>query len=64
MSPTDYLRLGIILTATGAIALVHYFATTSGRLPGGVELGVAIALIAVGTPLLAVAVRRHRPGSS
>lgn len=64
MSPTNYLRFGIILTVTGVIALVHFLATTGGRLPRPAELVIAIVLIVVGTPLLVVAVRRHQTDNS
>ncbi|MCV2394729.1 hypothetical protein OEB99_10460 [Actinotalea sp. M2MS4P-6] len=65
MSRNAYLRLGIILTVTGVIALIHRFAVTTTRLPPGVELAVAIVLIVVGLPLLVRGTRRRgRPSDS
>ena len=52
------LRLGIILTVTGVLALAHYFLGNRGVLPRGAELITAIVLIVLGVPLLLVAVTR------
>lgn len=52
------LRLGIILTVTGILALAHYFLGNRGLLPRGAELIIAIALIVLGVPLLVAAATR------
>jgi putative Mn2+ efflux pump MntP len=52
------LRLGIILTVTGVLALAHYFFGNRGVLPRRAELITAIVLIVLGVPLLVVAATR------
>lgn len=50
-------RLGIILTVTGILALVHYrLRTSGGHLPPKAQLIVGIVLVALGVPLYIVAV--------
>jgi hypothetical protein len=52
------LRLGIILTVTGVLALAHYLLGNRGVLPRGAELISAIVLIVLGVALLVVAATR------
>ena len=60
MSTTNYLRLGIIFTVTGILALAHYWLIGNGILPRGSDLIIGIVLIVLGVPLLMIAVRRYR----
>lgn len=53
----DMLRLGIILTVTGILAIGHYFSGNGGPLPKGADLIIGIVFIVLGVPLLVVAVR-------
>lgn len=60
MSTTNYLRLGMILTVTGILALAHYLLTSNGILPRGAALVIGIVLVVLGVPLLTVGARRLR----
>lgn len=58
MSTTNYLRLGIIFTVTGILAVAHYFLVPNGILPRGTDLLTGVVPAVLGIPLLMVAVRR------
>jgi hypothetical protein len=58
MSWRNYLRLGIILTVTGVIALAHAVLTANGHLSSSADFIIGIVLIVVGLPLLVVGVRK------
>jgi hypothetical protein len=57
MSRTNKLRIGIILTVTGIIALAHALLTDSTHLGTAPTLYIGIALIAVGVPFIVLAPR-------
>ena len=59
MSWRNYLRLGIILTVTGLIALGHYALTSHGHLSPQATLIIGIVLVVVGLPLVVVGVRKR-----
>ena len=56
MSWKNYLRLGIIFTITGLIALGRFAFTSNGHLSPQATLIIGIVLVVVGLPLLAVGV--------
>ncbi len=59
LSRTNNLRLGIILTATGIIALAHALPSTSHHLGTRPAFMVGIVLVVLGLPFLIVALRTH-----
>ena len=59
MSRRNYLRLGIIFTLRGLIAVGHYALTSNGHLSPQATLIIGVALIVVGVPLIVAGVRRH-----
>jgi uncharacterized membrane protein len=63
LSTTNLLRVGIILTVTGILALAHSLLTSNGILPRGVALVVGVVLVAVGVPVLIVVARCRRSDS-
>jgi len=60
LSGTNDLRVGIILTATGIIALAHALFSTSPLLGTRPDFIIGIVLVVLGLPFL-VAALRSRP---
>jgi hypothetical protein len=54
------LRLGLIFTVTGIIALAHYGIVGGGHLSPGVDLIVGIVLVVLGLSLVGMAVLKAR----
>jgi uncharacterized membrane protein HdeD (DUF308 family) len=58
MSWRNYLRLGIILSATGVIVLCHAVFTTTGHLSPRADFIIGIVLVVLGVPPLVIAARK------
>jgi hypothetical protein len=59
MSWRNYLRLDIILTLSGLIAVGHYALTSNGHLSPQTTLIIGVALVVIGVPLIVAGARRH-----
>ena len=62
LSRTNNLRLGIILTVTGIIALAHALLSTSHHLGTRPTFIIGIVLVGLGLPFLLAALRRRKDG--
>ena len=59
LSRTNNLRVGIILTVTGIIALAHALLPSSTHLGTRPTFIIGIVLVVVGLPFLVAALRSH-----
>jgi uncharacterized membrane protein HdeD (DUF308 family) len=59
LSRTNNLRLGIILTVTGIIALAHALLSTSTHLGTRPTFIIGLVLVVLGLPFLVTALRSH-----
>jgi type IV secretory pathway VirB2 component (pilin) len=59
LSRTNNLRLGIILTVTGIIALAHALLSTSNHLGARPTFVIGIVLVVLGLPFLVTALRSY-----
>lgn len=62
LSRTNNLRLGIIFTVTGIIALAHALLSTSHHLGTRPTFIIGIVLVLLGLPFLLAALRRRKDG--
>jgi hypothetical protein len=59
LSKTNNLRLGVILTVTGIIALAHALLSSTHHLGTQATFVIGIALVVAGLPFLITALRYH-----